>query len=220
MAPRSWFDSLGVFASAACLVHCLAFPALVAILPWLSMQESSSVTVSSVSHVTTAASLADAHDHDHGDDPSVCCLDSMLSYPAVCPTHGESRAAPPAETTIRVAGLSVNGDCCTGSGFWIHVGLLALVVPLAVLAFASGYRTHGSATILSLGLLGVCLLVAALTVGLHTFGAVGETTLSVAGSIALVSAHLWNRARLHQGCSGHCGTSAALDQATGAAHIA
>lgn len=121
-------DVLGVGASTLCLVHCVAFPLILAAIPVLGSAESA--------------------------------------------TAG-----------------------CSGTplDFWIHFGLLAAVVPVGVTAWGLGYRHHKDPGILFLGLVGVSLLVAALMFGHHWMDGQGERILTIAGSIAMVSAHLLNR---------------------------
>jgi len=121
-------DVLGMGASTLCVVHCVAFPLLIAAIPVLGSSE------------TTA-----------------------------------------------------QGCAGTPFDFWIHFGLLAAVVPVGVTAWGLGYRRHKDPGILFLGFVGVALLVAALMFGHHLMDGQGERILTIAGSIAMVSAHLLNR---------------------------
>ncbi len=121
-------DVLGMGASTLCVVHCVAFPLLIAAIPVLGSSD------------TTA-----------------------------------------------------QGCAGTPLDFWIHFGLLAAVIPVGVTAWGLGYRRHKDPGILFLGFVGVALLVAALMFGHHLMDGQGERILTIAGSIAMVSAHLLNR---------------------------
>jgi hypothetical protein len=122
-------DTLGMGASTLCLAHCLAFPFLIAAVPFLGSTE-------------TTASL---------------------------------------------------GCAGTPFDFWIHFGLLGAVVPIGMTAWGLGYRRHRDLGILFLGAVGVAFLVAALMFGHHWMDGQGERVMTIAGSIAMVSAHLLNR---------------------------
>ncbi len=201
---RMWVDRLGIFASAACMVHCLAFPVILAALPWLVVRGAEPVQAagSDISAVVSAC----GHDLAHGE----CCHELTAMASAASAGLEDCCAVEPAaaaaccssETHVSAEMMATHtGGCCDGSGFWIHVGMLALVVPLALVAFVHGFQTHGSLAILGLGLGGMGLLIAALTAGLYYWGPQGETSMTVAGSIALVTAHLWNRARTRHCCA-------------------
>jgi len=83
-------------------------------------------------------------------------------------------------------------------GHGVHEVLLALVLPLALVAFPLGFRRHGQpgpgllALLAALGLVGVVALE-----GHADHGAL--EVLGFAGSVAMVGAHLWNE-RLGAAC--------------------
>jgi len=77
---------------------------------------------------------------------------------------------------------------------WIHWILLALVLPVAILAFYQGYLQHKMKPILTLAILGLLLLLVAGFSG-HWHSR-AEILLSLAGSLVLVGAHLWNMKRI------------------------
>lgn len=83
--------------------------------------------------------------------------------------------------------------CATPADYWVHVGLLATVAPLGIVAWGMGYRHHRRTGVLCLGVFGVLLLSSALLFGHHLLGGRGEQVMTVAGSLCIVSAHLWNR---------------------------
>jgi len=87
-----------------------------------------------------------------------------------------------------------SASCCsTPTDFWIHVGLLAAVAPLGIVAWGAGYSHHRRMGALALGMFGVLLLCGALFLGHHLLGGRGEQVMTVAGSICMVTAHSWNR---------------------------
>lgn len=122
---------------------------------------------------------------------STLCLAHCLAFPlliAAVPLFGSTESS---------AGLGCAG---TPFDFWIHVALLGVVVPVGMTAWGLGYRRHKDSGILLLGAVGVAFLVAALMFGHHWMDGYGERVMTVAGSIAMVSAHLLNRRQCR--CSG------------------
>jgi cytochrome bd-type quinol oxidase subunit 2 len=78
---------------------------------------------------------------------------------------------------------------------WVHLLFVAIALPLTATALRRSHRRHPlPAAVVALATAGLLLL---------TLGAVGwplhalETPLTVAGSLALAGAHLWNLRRLH-----------------------
>ena len=159
-------DALGVCASSLCMIHCLVFPLLLLLLPFIP---------------TLSA--------EHPNDNSVASagLSEVCLKAERFPIEGSS------------AGLSVgkgHAACCaTPTDFWIHVGLLAAVAPLGLVAWGAGYRQHGYIGVVLLGGAGVALLAGALLFGHHLLFGRGEQVMTVAGSVCMVTAHLWNRRR-------------------------
>jgi len=154
-------DSLGMCASALCMVHCLAFPILLLALPVLNLSASQPGNDNPASAGTAAA----------------CCAQDA------CCHHAAG------------AGADEQGPACcsTPFDFWVHVGLLAGVAPLGVVAWGFGVRKHGRWGVLALGAGGVLLLSGALLFGHQLPGGYGEPVMTVMGSICMVSAHFWNR---------------------------
>ncbi|KQM41363.1 MerC domain-containing protein [Sphingomonas sp. Leaf10] len=75
----------------------------------------------------------------------------------------------------------------------LHLILLLTAIPISALALVGGWRAHGAIVPLLLGAAGL----AGLSAGL-AFGSIpgAETALTVAGSLALASAHIGNWRRL------------------------
>lgn len=75
----------------------------------------------------------------------------------------------------------------------LHLILLLTAIPISALALVGGWRAHGAIVPLLLGAAGLAGLGAGLA-----FGSVpgAETALTVAGSLALASAHIGNWRRL------------------------
>lgn len=169
-------DALGVCASTLCMFHCLMFSLLLAALPlWkLPLGDGDSVTAATVVDTSPAVDLSRAH-------VAAFCVDRDCRVQA-------------ASARSVVKGDDACAVCCTTpTDFWNHVGLLAAVAPLGIVAWGAGYRHHRRIGVLALGLLGVLLLCGALLFGHHLLGGRGEQVMTVVGSICMVTAHLWNR---------------------------
>lgn len=74
----------------------------------------------------------------------------------------------------------------------LHAQLLLLVVPVSVLAFALGFRRHGSSAVLAGGALGLGLLALGGTVAHARWGVAADRSLTVAGSLVLAVTHYYN----------------------------
>jgi hypothetical protein len=173
-ALRFNLDALGVCASTLCMIHCLVLPLLLAALPMWSL--SANVAKMGVEEQTPTAE-AQAGIVPESAIPcseQACCT----TVTAVAGGEADDHAA---------------GCCSSPTDFWIHVGLLAAVAPLGLIAWGAGYRRHRVGGVLWLGMAGVALLCGALLFGTQLFGGRGEQMMTVAGSICMVSAHLWNR---------------------------
>lgn len=75
---------------------------------------------------------------------------------------------------------------------WFHWAMLALVLPVSGLAFYKGYQTQRNKWVLSLGLLGLSLLILAVGLPKSWLGAEGETWLTIAGAVLLWLGHAQN----------------------------
>lgn len=73
---------------------------------------------------------------------------------------------------------------------WFHVGIAALVIPLAVWALWNGYRQHRTRRILWLGGIGLVFVALALFAGAETQWV--EVALMSTGGVLLALAHLGN----------------------------
>ena len=161
-------DMLGVCASSLCMIHCIVFPLLLLLLPFVPTLSAERANDNSVARA----------------GQSEFCLEEEC-----CPSEGSSAKAS--------VGNGHAACCATPADFWIHVGLLATVAPLGLVAWGAGYRQHGYIGVLLLGGAGVALLSGALLFGHHLFFGRGEQVMTVAGSVCMVTAHLWNRQRCH-----------------------
>ncbi|GIW98540.1 MAG: hypothetical protein KatS3mg111_1873 [Pirellulaceae bacterium] len=165
-------DAIGMCASTLCMIHCVVFPLVLAAIPVLSMSNANNAETAGAMLSPPADSRSSA---SVGGEHCASC----------CAVHG---AVQP------VAGDDAYAACCSATtDFWIHVGLLAAVAPLGIVAWSAGYRQHRRIGVLALGMLGVSLLSGALLFGHHLLGGRGEQVMTVAGSIGMVTAHLWNR---------------------------
>lgn len=79
---------------------------------------------------------------------------------------------------------------------WVHLAILALVLPLALLAIWRGYRRHQARQVLVFGSAGVSLLI--LGVLLEAWSGAWEFSLTLLGSLILISAHVMNLRRSHK----------------------
>ena len=125
--PTRIFDKAGMAISFLCLLHCIALPLLMALLPWMS------------------TSL--------GEDEGV------------------------------------------------HKACAAFVLPIGLMALASGYRQHRQGWIFCWGMAGLVCVGAAAVAG-HQLGESLEHSLSVLGSIQVVLAHYLNL-RYQRECCAH-----------------
>ncbi len=189
-ALRFNLDSLGMCASALCMVHCLVFPVALLALPVLNLSASQPVTNLQPKPTGSAAASTAA-----GAD---CCEKES------CCAHGEGCAADEEHTAA---------CCSTPFDFWLHVGLLAGVAPLGVVAWGFGVRKHGRWGVLMLGTTGVLLLSGALLFGTQLFGFYGEPAMTVLGSICMVSAHFWNRRQCKCCETSHPGAMVEIEEA-------
>jgi len=80
--------------------------------------------------------------------------------------------------------------------FWhnenLHLGLLVLILPTAVLALGMGYVKHRKRSVLVFGAAGVLLLVAGWA-SEHIFGTILEKAATICGGILLTVAHWINQ---------------------------
>ncbi len=84
---------------------------------------------------------------------------------------------------------------------WFHIGLLVLILPLALAAFAVGWRRHHSLAMVVFGSLGVLGLVFAAVLGHDLLGTAGEKILTSASGVTLALGHFINfRRRRAKNC--------------------
>jgi len=165
-------------ASTLCMVHCLVFPLLLAALPMWKL-------AAAEADRNATGQLANATSRDLASTTSLNqCTDEEC-----CATVSVKAGA---------SGDDGHASCCsTPTDYWIHVGLLAAVAPLGIVAWGAGYRHHRRLGVLGLGLAGVLLLSGALLFGHQLLGGRGEQVMTVAGSVCMLAAHLWNRRQCH-----------------------
>jgi len=168
--PRMSLDSLGVCASTLCMIHCLVFPFLLMIPSmWIAATPEANAGLSR-SKAGIAVPMKVTSDEVEGCREDCCTASDKLAE-----------------------GGEVAGCCSTPFDFWVHVGLLATVVPMGAVAWAYGFRQHRDTRVLWLGAAGTALLCAALTVGNQIIPVRGEQVMTICGSVCLISAHLLNR---------------------------
>ena len=70
----------------------------------------------------------------------------------------------------------------------IHQALVWIVLPAATLAFATGCLQHRDRRVFVLGMLGLALLLASITLGHDLLGENGERVIAVAAALLLIAA--------------------------------
>jgi hypothetical protein len=84
-------------------------------------------------------------------------------------------------------------------GHW-HAQMLAIAIPVSVIALAFGFRHHGSRYVLASGILGMLLLIAGGTFVHNRYGLAADRSFTMAGALVLAVAHYFN-SRLVRHCS-------------------
>lgn len=90
---------------------------------------------------------------------------------------------------LLLAGIPLLG---TSGEQHFHLQMLALVLPVSLLAFALGFRRHGSLRVLCCGAFGLILLGAGATIVHSRYGLTADTAFTVAGALILGGAHYFN----------------------------
>jgi hypothetical protein len=81
-----------------------------------------------------------------------------------------------------------------------HLFLLAVVVPLSLLAFALGYRTHRTTSMLVPGLVGISLVVAAAVLEVAHISELTAAMLTSLGGVFLIAGHWLNLRQRRRAC--------------------
>lgn len=79
-----------------------------------------------------------------------------------------------------------------------HLPMLAIALPVSLVAIVIGYRRHGNRAIVAGAAAGLVLLVAGATLGHAVLGETVDRVLTVAGSVVLAAVHWQNSLRLRQ----------------------
>ena len=74
----------------------------------------------------------------------------------------------------------------------IHYSILLLTVPISILALMLGYKNHKTFSFLISGVIGLSILIVAITIGESILGEFGERSLTLVGSIIVAYAHFGN----------------------------
>ena len=74
----------------------------------------------------------------------------------------------------------------------IHYLILLLTIPISILALMLGYKNHKTFSFLITGVIGLSILILAITIGESILGEFGEKGLTLVGSIILAYAHYRN----------------------------
>ena len=73
-----------------------------------------------------------------------------------------------------------------------HVQMLIAVLPVSIIAFASGFRRHRSRSVVAWGGVGVLLLLVGGTIAHDSYGIVADRLLTICGALILAAAHYFN----------------------------
>tara|TARA_B100001094_G_scaffold330010_1_gene394147 strand:- start:2517 stop:2909 length:393 start_codon:yes stop_codon:yes gene_type:complete len=73
-----------------------------------------------------------------------------------------------------------------------HLYMLAIALPVSCFAFLRGFRHHQKKQSFLLGLLGMALLISAVTIAEMLWGELGETLFTVCGGFLIVYSHYVN----------------------------
>ena len=88
-----------------------------------------------------------------------------------------------------VAGLPFLAQYSEGH---LHAQVLVVVLPLSCVALALGFRRHRNRRIVLAGIAGMLLLVTGATIAHDQLGLAADRAFTIAGSIALATAHFFN----------------------------
>ncbi|WP_370980895.1 MerC domain-containing protein [Agaribacterium sp. ZY112] len=101
-----------------------------------------------------------------------------------------------------LAALQLNNEA-------FHVWMVAAVIPTSLYALSLGCKKHKRYRLLAIGVVGLSLLVLALTLGERLFGESGEKIFTALGSALIAIGHFYNYRLCHQhkNCDEHsnCG---------------
>ncbi len=79
-----------------------------------------------------------------------------------------------------------------------HLPMLAIALPVSIVAIVIGYRRHGNRAIVAGAAVAMGLLVLGATLGHAWLGPAADRALTVAGSLALAAVHWQNSLRLRR----------------------
>ena len=72
----------------------------------------------------------------------------------------------------------------------LHIWLLFAVIPISIFAMVSGYFHHRKASISAISVVGLCLLILAVTLGHDLGNAWAEPLMTVLGSLLIAYSHI------------------------------
>ncbi|MBO9665704.1 MAG: MerC domain-containing protein [Bdellovibrio sp.] len=94
-------------------------------------------------------------------------------------------------TPLLILALPVLGEAFEAS--WVHLSMAAVILPIGLFAFWSGYKHHRQTKVFAMGAMGL-LLVACGSVLPHEMVEIYEhDVVTIIGSLMLVTAHVLNR---------------------------
>tara|TARA_B100001057_G_scaffold398404_1_gene408951 strand:+ start:268 stop:666 length:399 start_codon:yes stop_codon:yes gene_type:complete len=74
----------------------------------------------------------------------------------------------------------------------IHYAILSIAIPVSIYALITGVKNHKSFTYMYLGIIGILILILAVTFGAQIWGEIGEKTITTLGAVLVSIAHFKN----------------------------
>ncbi|WP_413557209.1 MerC domain-containing protein [Bdellovibrio sp. HCB209] len=94
-------------------------------------------------------------------------------------------------TPLLIFALPVLGEAF--ESHWVHLSMAAVILPIGLFAFWSGYKHHRQRKVLSLGVAGLLMVCAGSTLPHEMVEVFEHDVVTILGSILLVTAHYLNR---------------------------
>ena len=73
-----------------------------------------------------------------------------------------------------------------------HIWMVIAVIPISLVALFNGFKRHGGAKFLSIGIIGLVLLVGAAFLGHDLLSETGERLITVIGAVLMTITHIYN----------------------------
>jgi hypothetical protein len=94
-------------------------------------------------------------------------------------------------TPLLILALPVMGEAF--ESHWVHLSMAAVILPIGLFAFWSGFRHHRQRRVLAMGVTGLLLVCAGSTLPHEMVEVFEHDVVTILGSLLLVTAHWLNR---------------------------